>query len=287
MARARPSSRAVRSPSWALICAAATPTSRVLSKALCEEEDAEHALATAAEYAERYLGSREILLTQLRRAIEAQAAGDVPAPVHDLFSRIEKVPLVISATFGMELEKRLAERRRTALVAHVVRSYQAEHDGKMLVVRPGGAPSLAWADELDLRDAECVIYKPLGSPFLHDGLDPDLGIDTVVVTETDHAAFLARLENKRSGLPTAFSRPLQRRPIVFLGYSLDVWQYRLVLQVFESAGTRGRQASTFAVRQPASAMEELAWKRLGANLIPMDASEFATRALADAPAPGP
>ena len=71
-------------------------------------------------------------------------------------------------------------------------------------------------------------------------------------------------------VPTAFSLSFKNRYVLFMGYTLDVWQYRLVVPVFGRAGKR-----RFAVRQPTSAIEDLCWKRLGADLIPSDSDAFA------------
>ena len=121
------------------------------------------------------------------------------------------------------------------------------------------------------------IYKPLGSPFLHHHLDPDLEIDTVVMTEADYLIFRGRLENQSTRVPTTFSRLFQRYPIVFLGFPMDMWHYRLVGQVFQSIGVAKSGSNNVAVRIPASQMEERAWRRLGLNPLQMDPNEFAQK----------
>jgi hypothetical protein len=126
-----------------------------------------------------------------------------------------------------------------------------------------------------------VIYRPLGSPLVHDRLNPDDEIDTVVITETDHLTFLGRRENQHMQVPTAFSKPL-RRPLLFLGYGLDVWQYRLVMHVFQAIGGRSQSAHAMAVRRPSSPMEILSWQRLGADVVQLDSNEFARRVMASA-----
>jgi hypothetical protein len=125
--------------------------------------------------------------------------------------------------------------------------------------------------------ADYVIYKPLGPPLLHRYVDSDKEIDTVVITETDNLTFLGRLQNQSTKVPARFHRPLQRHPLLFLGYPLDVWHCRLVMQVFEAVGIGPKHASFVAVRQPASPMEELVWKRLGADLLGIDPNVFAKR----------
>ena len=164
------------------------------------------------------------------------------------------------------------------LVCHVVRSRNKEQDGKILVFR-GQKPEFCVADKIETKGYDYVIYKPLGSPLLHGLVDPDLEIDTVVMTETDHLILLGRLEHELTQIPTAFSRLLQRRSLLFAGYSLDVWQYRLVMQVFELLRAQGGRPTSMAVREPTTTMEELAWTRLGTDLIRRRPDEFANRVL--------
>ena len=250
-----------------------------LARALAQDSRHEQSsLATAAEYRERFFGSRATFLRTFQRALEERAGKAEAIPVYDMIVRLDNLPMIISTTCDVTLETALdAADLDYVVVAHIVRSFDGEQDGKIVVLRRGAEPEICLADKVRLEKGERVVYKPLGSPFLHEHFDPDLEIDTVVVTETDHLQFLGRLENQHTQIPTAFTRRFQRCPILFLGYDLDVWQYRLVIGVFESVGARGRLASTLAVRAPASAMEAVAWKRLGADLIQMDPNEFAQK----------
>jgi hypothetical protein len=237
-------------------------------------------LATAAEYRERFDGSREQFLRRFRAILDRQRAETELPRVLDLLSRIERLPLVVSATYDTMLEETLERAGRPyAIVAHVLRSFNGERDGSILVRRPGAEAVFCRADKLQFNPEECVVYKPQGSPALHDGLDPDWEIDTVVVTETDHAAFLQRLESVETGVPLPVRSRFRRSPLLFIGYAMDVWQYRLMMLVFQSARRQDGRASTRAVRVPDSEVEEVAWNRLNASLIRMDPNEFARSAI--------
>ena len=243
-------------------------------------------LATATEYRERCLGSRELFLDEFRGILEEREKKTDANPVCELISSINTLSLVVSATCDQVLEQSLDRTgREYVIVTHIVRSFDGEHDGKILILRKDSEPQICLADKVPVTGECCIIYKPLGSPSLHERMDPDLEIDTVVVTETDYLTFLMRLDNQHTHIPTPFGRIFQRRPLVFLGYCLDVWQYRLLMQVFQSLGVRGRRASSITVREPGTPMEEVAWRRLGADLIRMDTNEFARRVLAEARPP--
>lgn len=238
-------------------------------------------LATAAEYRERILRSRDQFLQQFYRVLENQEAQVSPTAAHNLVAAATKPSLVVDATFDRMLVNSFAAKgEKFAIVSHIVRSAGGEHDGKILVLRTDAAPEICLADKVNLGEHERVIYKPLGSPFLHDRLDPTLEIDTVVATETDHITFLGRLKNQHTQIPARVQRLLKRRAILFLGYGLDVWQHRLFMHVFQSIGGRGPDSATMAVRVADLPIEVVSWKRLvGADVIAMDANEFAKRVL--------
>lgn len=257
-----------------------------LAKAVAGEmfQEQTRSLATAAEYRERFLGTRELFLKHLEETLVEGIEQVREVPVFDLITQSNQISakIIVSATYDNVLMRKLADTGKSfVVITHILRSFDGENDGKILMIREDGTTDICLADEVDLRNTELVIYKPLGSPFLHKNLDPDLEIDTVVVTETDHLLFLSRLENQHTQIPSAFIRQFQRRPLLFLGYPLDVWHYRLVMQVFQSAGTKRQDTSNLAVRIPGSSMEELAWKRLGADLIRMEPNSFSEKILAE------
>jgi hypothetical protein len=256
---------------------------RALAGALTGAREADGScLATVAEYRERFLGSRDRFLNELHKIVAEQSRqARLPRALQMLVRMEHRPPLVVATTHDQLIEDALvaAGTPRFAVVTHVISSADGEHDGKILVMRHDAPPIFCHADKVDLDPDDFVIYRPLGSPLLHDRLNPALEIDTVVITETDHLTFLGRLENQHMQVPTRFSRSLQRRPLLFLGYGLDVWHYRLVMHVFQSVGGRGKGTHALAVRQPVSEMETVAWKRLGADVVQLDSNEFARRVM--------
>jgi len=237
-------------------------------------------LATAAEYLQQLLEDRQLFLHKFRSILASQSAELKGNAAFDFVLAIRRPPLVLSATYDMLLERHL-ERQRVpyTLVSHVVNSRDGEHDGKIMVVKHDGDSSsveLCRADQLVLpENDELVIYKVLGSPFLTELADRRAEIDTLVITESDHLTFVGRLENEHTRVPDAFSLPFQRSRLLFLGYSLDLWNYRMVLRVF-GQGRSGLKKS-YAVRQPTSQMEELYWRRLPSDMIMADPEQFAAQ----------
>jgi len=255
-------------------------SSKALSLALSRDMDAKEPppLATSAEYLERLGGSRERLVMRFAKVVQEQEKQLDTCAVYDLLARIKEQRFVILTTYDRLLERALdAEGRSYVVIKHVLRSWEGENDGKIMILQKGKAPQLRLAGEVELPPDELVIYRPLGSPFPDDGVSADLEIDTLVVTETDHLTFLGRLENQHTKIPTALSI-FMRRPFLFLGYALEAWHYRLVAQVFQQLGQRKRGGSVFAVRKSTSRIEDMAWKRLGVDMIHATAEEFVAAA---------
>ena len=233
-------------------------------------------LATAAEFRERRDGSRQRFLNQFRRVLDQQSSKVASCPMLDVLAGLENTRLIVYATYDRVLEERLnkAERKYT-IVSHVLRSCDGAKDGNIVVIRPGGDAEFFPANKVDIPEDGVIIYKPLGSPFVHDKLDPDLEIDTVVVTETDHALFLQRLHSPETGVPNPLKRILRNSPILFLGYRMNVWQYRLIMLMFDFPLRLARGAVMFAVRVPETELEEIAWNKLNTSLIRMQLDQFA------------
>jgi hypothetical protein len=203
---------------------------------------------------------------------------------------------VITANYDDLLEQRLDEAGRGYVkVAHVLRveaepdssdARKSEYAGQILVVRSphhpeaGRGPALHTRDKLDLRPDDCVIYKLLGSPFLNEmPFAKERGLDTVVITETDHIEFLTRLRSASTGVPSLLiSRFFRTHKLLFLEYNLDIWHYRLIGHVFRMAGDISRAADgavvlkkmSYVVRTPKSMMEEQFWRRFKPDHVAMD-----------------
>jgi hypothetical protein len=245
----------------------------------------QNCLATVAEYLERLRAEREYFMEDFRDIVADQENQAKTPALHDMLVGLDAPWFVVSTTYDLLLERRLEQSGVDfILVTHVIRSDNPEYIDKVLVLRRGlqASMEIGATDKLLLDPRkEGIIYKLLGAPGLGDWLDPSLAadtntIDTVVVTEGDHVAFLGDLTHKRKSVPTAIKPLFGRRTLLFLGYNLDSWHYRLVANVClkESIDRGSQNAHSYAVRQPTSSIEKLCWQRLGATLLDFDVDSF-------------
>ncbi|GKS63817.1 hypothetical protein YTPLAS72_11210 [Nitrospira sp.] len=261
---------------------------QVLAKALGEQSvDPGVSLATVAEFRESLRLSRPGFINDFCKIVSQQSKeAKLPLAFRMLLDMPALPPMAVVTTYDQLFEDALAERgRQYVVVTHIMHSLDAKDDGKILVLRKGQEPIITSADKVDVGEhegqREFIVYRPLGSPLLHAQIDPSLEIDTVVVTETDLLTFLGRLENEHTTVPTRFNNWLRRKPLLFLGYGLDLWNYRLFLRVFRIIGERKADAPVLAVRTPTSDKEVAFWKALRAELVLLDANEFARQTISE------
>lgn len=245
------------------------------------------AIATAAESFMVMQEDRATLLRELRKILLDQQAKCEPPAVHDFILQLHLPWLVVSSTYDFRLENRLAEAGRPyVLVAHVLRSsnddedgQKGEHDGKILVIRskdhpdvkrdPSAAAELCLSDELVLKNDDCVIYKLLGSPFLNEiPFARERGLDTPVLTESDHVEFVSQLRSEATSIPRAIIKRFRHQRMLFLEYSLDIWHYRLIWNIFQRADVVANMTKRpFVARTATSPLEEHFWKQLNPEKV--------------------
>lgn len=232
--------------------------------------DERYPLATAAEYLLLVFGGeRGAFLRRLTAVLTEQSAGFVPTQTHRFLAGMTSPWIIVSASYDWIFESLLEQAGLPfTVVTHILTAEEDGLDGRLLVIRRGGrTPSvdIQLADNWLLSDlgehGDRIIYKIVGSPFANELADRRSGIDTVVITESDHMTFLGRLENEHTKPPSAFSRRFQKSSLMFLGYNLDVWHYRLMGHIFSNEG-QVRPRRRYAVRTAVSPIEERFWAQL-------------------------
>jgi hypothetical protein len=238
-------------------------------------------IATPAEWLEQQHDSRELFLSIFRKILEEQSARCLPNAAHDLVLDAKRPWLTISATYDRLLEDRLDEAGVPyVLLTHIRHSKGGKDDNKVLVLRNRHHPlvkrdssmeaEICLPDEVYVDENDCILYKLLGSPFLHDiQLAKQHELDTVFATESDHMTFLMALRHGHT-VPTVLAPRLDRKRLLFLGFNLHLWHYRLLGHLFSvsqgkdssSSGVLHLCKDPIAIPPPATALEGIFWKRL-------------------------
>jgi hypothetical protein len=117
-----------------------------------------------------------------------------------------------------------------------------------------------------------ILYKIHGS-FVDDQ-DEDKSLE-VIITEEDYIEFLTVVGQKDGGVPTQIKARMKDRTLLFLGYSLEDWDFRTIFKgLVEPLGRRERLRS-FALQKDSSSFWRDYWKNKEVIIYNLDLYEFA------------
>jgi hypothetical protein len=115
-----------------------------------------------------------------------------------------------------------------------------------------------------------VVYKIHGSC---DAADP--AKDQYVITEDDYIDFLSRMV-KNTAIPAFCAEPFQRWPFLFIGYRLEDWNLRVVLNRISPTVRLEQGIKSWAIERSPSALEERFWQTRGVNVYHKPIDDFVT-----------
>jgi hypothetical protein len=100
--------------------------------------------------------------------------------------------------------------------------------------------------------------------------------DQYVITEDDYIDFLARM-TKNKAIPAIFAEPFQTRHFLFLGYGLNDWNLRVVLNRIEKDLRRPKSISSWAIQYQPRPLEARFWQERGVEVYDQLLEEFVER----------
>ncbi len=124
-------------------------------------------------------------------------------------------------------------------------------------------------------DERTVIYKMHGAV---DRKQPSR--DSYVITEDDYIDFLTRM-TKSKAIPMIFSELFQTRHFLFLGYGLNDWNLRVVLNRIEKDLRRPKGITSWAIQYETKPLERRFWQERGVEVYDQKLDDF-VRQLASA-----
>ncbi|MEU7556157.1 SIR2 family protein [Streptomyces sp. NPDC044571] len=233
-------------------------------------------LTQVAQYYEECVASHGDICRCFRRVFYEEQQGLPPAPTAELVAAIEPPAerpfVVITTNYDCQLEKalELAGRRYTV----VIQDTMPWTTHTLLVRKSGGAGFRAMQGKdlvLDDYAGTTLIYK------LHGGFCEGLGddVDTVVVTEGDYIRFVASLTYNTVPPSAIATHILDKRRILFLGYSMADWNMRVILYQLGQRQPRPYDVPrSWGVRRSVSVVEQRFWDKRDVELFDMDLAEF-------------
>lgn len=222
-------------------------------------------------YAE--VSGRPALRDELREVLN----GDYDAgPLHDLIATIPAPQLIIVTNYDDLLER--AFRRAGRPYDLVV--YPADRkDVAGVLWWKHGAPEPVIEHARDLYidlTTTTVIYK------MHGTIERESGEwDNFVITEEDYIEFLSRMTSNEA-VPAIFYQHFKDRSFLFLGYSLQDWNLRVLLtnlgkelaKTGASAGSAHEELPSWAIQLGPSELETTLWQKRQVRIFDLSLDEF-------------
>jgi hypothetical protein len=209
--------------------------------------DAKDPLTKIAQYLVESAGDRDFLLSYIKQKFHHDVNQTYRSSLTDFLMTIPEnyVPkLIVSTNYDTLIERVLEQRNiRYLAISHIIG--KTPYSGRLLVYENTNTvvdkALIMTTRELEENletvlsetSAPVILYKMHGSAILHvdtgDRQERKLHpFNSIVLTEQDYIDFLDKDVMHR--LPIQIQQKLQRSRFLFLGYSLQDWNFRVLLQ---------------------------------------------------------
>jgi hypothetical protein len=238
-------------------------------------------LALVASWFEHVQGNRRRLNGKLHEAFSVDCA---PGLLHERLAAIATTRLYVTTNYDDLLERALAPRKPHLII-------DRGDKGLRVVVQGGTSPPAsasvgAGASPLSAASTGDDLYELLNDPQTHEPSHPilfkmhgsvdqaDSRNDCYLITEEDYVDFLGRAGGKY--IPPYISALMEGKDFLFLGYSLEDWNVRVILRKLLTGPVAGGVKFWAIVNGP-NEIQQQVWQAQSLNIYPMDLLVFAEK----------
>jgi hypothetical protein len=274
-----------RYPPFRIVRATTTPSDtaaeerRMRAKLDCEN------LMLVSSWVEHGYGDRRRLSEKLRAHLADKQNPLSPNALHKLLARIARdQPMAIITTNYDDLAEQALTKQKVPFDLFVVAidrpAAEWRVQGAALFRRAGQdelKPVTCEQELLDYElDGEEVRLKRTVLAKIHGHIGRDHATDdTFVITEEDYVSFLGRMGSANSVIPADLVNLMQSRTLLFLGYGLRDWNFRVLLDRLN--GLRLRPMKSYAIAHDIDAAESRLWEKRFVEIFNADLNEFVPR----------
>jgi hypothetical protein len=196
--------------------------------------------------------------------------------LHSFLASVTAPLLIVTTNYDDLIERALDE--RNVQLGENARPYEVViHNAE--ITKKGGhlwwwpygesAPREVRSNKL-LLDIEkrTIVYK------MHGAVDrKESSRDSYVISEDDYIEFLARM-TKSKAIPAIFADPFQTRHFLFLGYGLNDWNLRVVLNRVGKDLRRPKGITSWAIQHQTKPLERRFWQERGVEVYDQKLDDF-------------
>jgi hypothetical protein len=223
-------------------------------------------LALVASWTEHVQGNRRSVDRRLRQSF---AVDCVPGLLHEKLAGIDGTRLYVTTNYDDLLEKALVKRHPHLLIDRSEKGlWVSVAGGALAPVPPTGTELYELLNNPKTQAPSApIIFK------MHGSIDrSDARNDQYLITEEDYVDFLGRTGG--SYVPPYINALMEGKDFLFLGYSLEDWNVRVILRKLLKRASPGR-VRCWAIVRGRSDIEQKVWQVHGLNIYPMDLRRFA------------
>jgi SIR2-like domain len=161
---------------------------------------------------------------------------EVPSKLLTTLARLRNVRLIVTTNYDLLMEKALDDAGREYV--KVVQPVEGFRE-----------------DELATKDSELAAAKAAGTLILYkihgsfpEPAEPAGAGRRIILTEEDYIEFLTVVANDKIGIPPAIKAEMTTATLLFLGYSLEDWDFRTLFKGTIETLERFRTYKSFAIQ---------------------------------------
>jgi hypothetical protein len=235
--------------------------------------EASDPLTKVSQFYEECVAGRTPLYNDLRRRFYETQTQTEPTQLASTLASIEQPLLIVTTNYDPIVELAYQKRGRAYTVLSHVTNRDHRYFRYVLVQQsrsPGEVKTVS-ATKLDLDDygESPIIYKIHGTFGDHPSWSE---YDTIVITENDYVDFLVMTGQKK--FPPALERAFQEHHILYLGYSLEDWNFRVLLRKLRETAQLGQDYRSWAIQLQPSEIEKRFWEKRNVDLYDVDLCDF-------------
>jgi hypothetical protein len=238
-------------------------------------------LALVASWFEHVQGNRRRLNGKLHEAFAVDCA---PGLLHERLAAIATTRLYVTTNYDDLLEQALAPRQPHLIIDRGDKGLRVVVQSKTSQPVPG--PVAEGASPLSVASTGDDLYELLNDPQtkepshpilfkMHGSVDhADARNDCYLITEEDYVDFLGRSSGKY--IPPYINALMDGKDFLFLGYSLEDWNVRVILRKLLTRPVSGGVKFWAIVNGP-NQIQQQVWQAQNLNIYPMDLLVFAEK----------
>jgi hypothetical protein len=224
-------------------------------------------LALIASWAQHVAGSRRAVDRLLRGAFAVSAQ---PGLLHTSLASVSATKLYVTTNYDDLLEQALADRNPHVIIDRGDKGLwvSVAGSGTFQQVAPTGDELYKLLDDPKTQEpSHPIIFK------MHGSIDKtNAKNDSFLITEEDYVDFLGRTGG--SYIPPYLMGLMQNKGILFLGYSLEDWNVRVILRKLLKP-PKAEDVKCWAIVKGRTDREREVWNARDLNVYSVDLASFA------------